>query len=223
MEIKDYGEFLQPSSTAYRIKGGDVSSIALSAEGWSVPELEGEQPTRLLPGTEHKLQTSHIIPYLAEIAGRITPWAVWYITPDFTPRDPAYSGFAFWDQHVSVMMACTPTHAISLALHEAWHLCEQFIDPEALVALEDKLCASGPEWAGDYMPNRSERTARAFEGFACSLFEGVSLEISTPETRLFWHVYSGELGRQIMQQMQPVPERTGALRRVLSAVTGGAR
>jgi hypothetical protein len=86
----------------------------------------------------------------------------------------------------------------------------------------DAQLATGACWPGEYYPQPCERRARAFAHFAMLMTEGCRQVVSGPhapaEIQLFWTVYSGEFGAEIMRRRAPKPPQKGLLRRLVDAL-----
>ncbi len=92
---------------------------------------------------------------------------------------------------------------------------------EDWLALLDAQQARGPDWPGDYASGIRERRARALEAFCGLLTERCRVVVSglaAPiEHQIFWYVYSGDLGREVMALRRSPPPgflaRVGSRRR----------
>lgn len=217
------------SRTAYRIKDGELTAFELPEPplAFAVPEpVASEGPTgevlRPLPGHVDPEQTEHAVLLAHEVAVRVTPWATWYFAPQFNPEcmESSFGGITWREAAVSIVrLNMSPGNILSLTLHEAWHLCEGMVAPEALADLDAQL-ATGPAWPGDYYPLPWERRARAFAAFGVAMTEGMRMTVSGPhvphEVRLFWHVFDGSFAGEVMRtRNRPAP---GRLRRALATI-----
>lgn len=220
---------LGPSSQAYRVAGGRVETLTLPEHpaAFTVPgpihkEAHDGKLVRvsLSPGAEHEHYAMHALPLVVDIATRITPWATWYLAPGFFGCD-GWTGTAWGDEEVAVCRTTvSPPHAAENALHEAWHLAEALIRPALWAELDARL-DHGPAWPGDYYPKPCERRARTFAHFGMMMVEGGRLVVGgkhvPSEVALFWHVFDGAFGREVMSARKPPPERA-RLRRLVDAV-----
>ena len=95
---------------------------------------------------------------------------------------------------------------VTTAHHEIWHLAEAMMSSAVLTDL-DACLADGPPWPGDYLSRPCERRARAYESFAMMLEEGCRVIVEgrgvPPEIQLFWGVFSGGFGREVMFALAP--------------------
>ena len=223
-----------PETRAWQISGGEVDVLELPPhpDSYYVPEgvtcqaldTQKPEPVCLVSGAHDPDYESFTLPLVAEIARRVTPWSVWYLAPAFFGGE-GWRGMAWSACEVAICRThVAPVDALSIAFHEAWHLAEGLLRRDILDALDARL-ATGPPWPGDYYPRVKERRARAFTHFAMMLTEGcqqVAVGPSVPyEVGLFWSVYNGDFGREVMQAR--APRRPGTLSRVGTPLLMAAR
>jgi hypothetical protein len=218
---------MTPDHTAWQIFDGRIKALTLPQypdwyylpEGVTSPASDGAlAPVHLIPGEHHEDYESFTLPIIAEIAIRCTPWATWYLSPKFFDC-ASYGGKTWREAEIAICHTTShPPFAISTAYHEAWHLAEWHLRPDLLAALDARL-ATGPDWPGDYYPRPCERRARAFSYFAMSLIEGCRAVVAGPaapiESQIFWLVYSGTFGREMIAARSPkrgiIPRAMGLL------------
>ena len=206
---------LIPSSRAYKISDGLVQTLELPDDhSFRIRKVEfsdeygNQTPFSLLSGTEDVNYRDFSLPRVARIATRLTPWSTWYLAPRYSGCEDS-DGLAFREIAIAVCRTTFKTnYAMSLALHEAWHLCELLIRDDLISELDFRL-AKGPTWPDDYDADTSERRARAFAGFSMLIVESPGLldnfreqvadGSAAPEIRIFYHVISGCFGREIMR------------------------
>ena len=209
------------SERVWRIGEGRIQEMSLPAppEFLTVPGPDVPCPTgawksvNLLPGDEHPDWHEHTLPLIAHVACTVAPWATWWIAPSFSDHATGIS-WGHADQAV-LSSSVPPPDALSLVLHEAWHLAEAYVRPDLLAALDRQL-ASGPRWPGSYWSDVRERRARAFASWGTYSIEGGRTVVDGPgallESQLFWKLLSGELGTEVLAGR--VPERPSLLSRL---------
>ncbi|WP_284943738.1 hypothetical protein [Acidisoma cladoniae] len=217
---------MTPEHRAWRLSGGVIETLELPPhpEWFYVPDITSKgSPVCLIPGHHNSDYETFTLPLIAEIACRLTPWSTWYLAPGFFDCHLC-SGKAWGEIEVVVCRTdINPPHSVANAYHESWHLAEALLRPDLLAALDARL-ASGPAWPGDYYPQACERRARAFEHFAMLFDEGCRQIIAgdhvPSEIQLFWYVYSGGFGREIMSKRasKRAPRRSGILSRMKASL-----
>ena len=225
---------MTPDDRAWRLSGGKVEELTLPPhparyyvpEGVTCQALDTQkpEPVCLIPGRHDPDYESFTLPLVSAIARRMTPWATWYFAPTFFGCQD-YTGMAWGESEVAICRtSASPCHAVRIAFHEGWHLAEALLRPALLEELDAQL-SSGPPWPGDYYRRPCERRARAFANFAMLLTEGCQQVCVGPavpaEIELFWGVYNGDVGQEIMRAR--APRRSGILSRVTSPFITAAR
>ena len=117
-------------------------------------------------------------------AFRVCPWATLWLAPGWLGS--AYClGKAWSDEGIALIQSgIDPNSALSIGMHEIWHLLEMYLPADLLEELDADL-AKGPRygrqegpWSGqrtEYLSKPRERRARAFERIAMLEIDGVSL------------------------------------------------
>lgn len=202
---------MTPEDRAWRISGGKVEVLTLPPhpDVYYVPEnvkrlaidTQVMAPVCLIPGRHDPDFETFSLPIVAEVASRLTPWAVWYWSHSSFAGAP-WGGSAWGLADTAVCHSrYHPEYTVRLAYHEAWHLAEAQMRDDILDELDERL-STGPAWPGDYYPRAKERRARAFEFFCMVFTEGCRQVVVGPgvpfEIELFWSVYSGDFGREIL-------------------------
>lgn len=221
------------SYRAWRISGGKTEMIEIpdvlpGPQIWRVPEnvhvsaMNGETaPLCLLPGQENDCFESIALPLIEEIASRVMPWGTLYCAPLHTGGADC-GGQAFCKHDVAIVRTNSiAPYAVRAAFHESWHLAEELMSSQILEDIDTRLMSAGPAWTGDYLPRRCERRARAFESFCTYITEGGRVHVfdSSPvELKIFWSVYNGDFGREIMQLRKPKLQKRSLLRRLIAAI-----
>lgn len=218
------GELRFDGSPAYRLADGAVEEIEIPAEGLEVATSRRDlaQPLHLLTGYEDPHWRSYSLPVVAELAQRLTPWATWWAAHGFSGS--AYvSGRAWlWSGVAVVRSTLDPWNAVWVALHEAWHLADDWITLDERQAM-DAAIARGPSWPTPYLGDPWERRARLFQSWAVALHEGGSTIVDrrAPEVAVMAMVYRGELGRRVMARHSAAPDQRPWWRRLRSRNSPG--
>ena len=192
-------------STVYRIRAGEVRRAAIPMEGMRI-RLPGEQPGQellALSGTEQPHWQDHTLEVVRQLATRLTPWATWWIAPEFERLGAAgYGGEAHTYRDVVVVTAqMTRRYTVFLALHEAWHAAEKRLRAEEFDAV-DRAVLGGHDWRDGYFNSRVERRANLFADWSLVALETgrPMVDKARPETAVFQLVFSGGLALRLARQ-----------------------
>lgn len=217
IEATASGRFRFVSSPGYRIQAGRVDWLEIPSEGLSLGLLEelGPRAPRMLQGRAEWTFETNVLEQVADIATRLTPWAVWWCGPLFfgcQKIGDEWAGYAWGQHHTACILTCyAANHAVSTAYHEAFHLADYWLSRDERMAM-DEAVMRGLLWPTDYLRRPFERRARLFEHWAMKQHEapagaragrlGAALDaalraLRSKEERVMEMVLSGELGRRV--------------------------
>lgn len=214
---------------AYRIASGGLEEIPIPESGYELAEVPGVAALRNGDRPERADFRDYALPVIAGLSAQITPWATWYAAPAFTGSQDGigWVGHVWCGRGVAALLSTSHSpYVVSACLHEAWHLCEDEIRPDLLSQLDAQL-ATGMAVPSGVFSSAWERRARAFEHFASYMIEGGRMNVAGEhipfEVRLFWHVFSGDFGCEVMRARAATSPKPGRLRRMWNAVTSPGR